>query len=35
LPPSGVPAAEKNGVMEEEWLVWDNRAFMKQIGLAK
>jgi hypothetical protein len=25
----------KNGVMEEEWLMWDNQAFMKQIGLAK
>ncbi len=22
-----------NGVMEEEWLFWDNHAFMKQIGL--
>ena len=25
----------ENGVMKEEWLVWDNQAFMKQIGLAK
>jgi hypothetical protein len=24
-----------NGVMDEEWLMWDNQAFMKQIGLAK
>lgn len=24
----------KDGVMDEEWLVWDNLAFMKQIGLA-
>jgi predicted ester cyclase len=24
----------KNGVMVEEWLMWDNQAFMKQIGLA-
>jgi len=24
----------KNGVMLEEWLVWDNQAFMKQIGVA-
>lgn len=23
------------GVMEEEWLMWDNQAFMKQIGLAE
>ena len=23
----------KNGVMDEEWLFWDNQAFMKQIGL--
>lgn len=23
----------KNGVMDEEWLMWDNHAFMKQIGL--
>jgi len=26
---------DKNGVMDEEWLMWDNLAFMKQIGLAK
>lgn len=25
----------KNGVMVEEWLMWDNLAFMKQIGLAQ
>jgi hypothetical protein len=24
----------KQGVMEEEYLFWDNDAFMKQIGLA-
>ncbi len=24
----------KSGVMDEEWLVWDNLSFMKQIGLA-
>ncbi len=24
----------KDGVMDEEWLFWDNLAFMKQIGLA-
>lgn len=25
----------KNGTMAEEWLIWDNQTFMKQIGLAK
>lgn len=25
----------ENGVMKEEWLMWDNQAFMQQIGLAK
>jgi len=25
----------ENGVMKEEWLYWDNHAFMQQIGLAK
>lgn len=25
----------ENGTMVEEWLFWDNQAFMKQIGLAK
>jgi len=25
----------ENGVMKEEWLYWDNQAFMRQIGLAK
>jgi len=24
----------KNGVMDKEYLFWDNQAFMKQIGLA-
>jgi hypothetical protein len=24
----------ENGLMVEEWLYWDNQAFMKQIGLA-
>lgn len=24
-----------DGVMDEEWLMWDNQAFMKQIGLAE
>ena len=25
----------KDGVIDEEWLFWDNQAFMKQIGLAQ
>jgi len=25
----------KNGVMDEEYLFWDNQEFMKQIGLGK
>jgi len=25
----------ENGLMKEEWLMSDNQAFMKQIGLAK
>lgn len=25
----------KDGVMDEEWLYWDNQAFTKQIGLAQ
>ncbi len=25
----------KDGVMDEEWLMWDNQSFMKQIGLAQ
>lgn len=25
----------KNGVMDEEWLFWDNQSFMKQLGLAQ
>lgn len=41
IPPTGkayrLPMATighwKNGVMSEEWLFWDNAAFMKQIGL--
>jgi hypothetical protein len=24
----------KNGVMDEEYLFWDNQSYMKQIGLA-
>ena len=24
----------KNGVMDEEWLYWDNQTYMKQLGLA-
>jgi predicted ester cyclase len=24
----------KDGVMDEEWLMWDNMSFMKQVGLA-
>ncbi|MGH7693870.1 MAG: ester cyclase, partial [Gemmatimonadaceae bacterium] len=24
-----------DGVMDEEWLSWDNQAFMRQIGLAQ
>jgi hypothetical protein len=24
----------KNGLMDEEYLFWDNQAFMKQAGLA-
>lgn len=42
IPPTGKPfkltmvtiGHWKNGVMDEEWLMWDNQAFMKQIGLA-
>lgn len=41
IPPTGKPfklsmvtiGHWKNGVMDEEWLMWDNHAFMKQIGL--
>jgi len=41
IPPTGkalkLPMATighwKDGVMDEEWLFWDNQAFMKQIGL--
>jgi predicted ester cyclase len=41
IPPTGKPfkltmvtiGHWKNGVMDEEWLIWDNQAFMKQIGL--
>lgn len=43
IPPTGkkfkLPMATiglwKDGVMIEEWLFWDNQAFMKQIGLAE
>jgi hypothetical protein len=42
IPPTGKPFKIKmctvghwtNGVMDEEYLFWDNLAFMKQIGLA-
>ena len=41
IPPTGKPfkltmvtiGHWKDGVMDEEWLMWDNQAFMKQIGL--
>lgn len=43
IPPTGksfkLPMATfghwKNGVMVEEWLYWDNQAFMKHIGLTQ
>jgi len=43
IPPTGkafrLPMATighwKDGVMDEEWLYWDNLAFMKQIGVAQ
>jgi hypothetical protein len=43
IPPTGKPfklymvtiGHWKGGVMDEEWLMWDNQAFMKQIGLAQ
>ena len=43
IPPTGKPfkllmatfGHWKNGVMDEEWLFWDNQTFMKQIGLAQ
>ena len=43
IPPTGKPfklpmvtiGHWKDGVMDEEWLIWDNQAFMKQIGLAQ
>lgn len=43
IPPTGksfkLPMATighcKDGVLVEEWLYWDNQAFMNQIGLAK
>lgn len=25
----------ENGVMREEWLIWDNQSFMRQVGLAQ
>jgi predicted ester cyclase len=42
IPPTGKPfklqmatiGHWKNGVMDEEYLFWDNQAFMKQVGLA-
>lgn len=42
IPPTGKPfkltmvtiGHWKDGVMDEEWLMWDNQTFMKQIGLA-
>lgn len=42
IPPTGKPfklsmvtiGHWKNGVMDEEWLMWDDHAFMQQIGLA-
>lgn len=43
IPPTGKPfklsmvtiGHWKDGVMDEEWLMWDNQAFMKQIGLGQ
>ena len=43
IPPTGKPfkldmvtiGRWENGVMQEEWLFWDNHAFMQQIGLAE
>lgn len=43
IPPTGKPfklpmatiGLWKGGVMIEEWLFWDNLAFMKQVGLAQ
>lgn len=43
IPPTGksfkLPMATiglwRDGVMVEEWLFWDNQAFMKQVGLAQ
>ena len=43
IPPTGKPfkldmctvGHWKDGVMDEEYLFWDNQAFMKQVGLAK
>jgi predicted ester cyclase len=42
IPPTGKPfklamttiGHWTNGVMDEEWLFWDNHAFMQQIGIA-
>ena len=42
IPPTGKPfklamttiGHWANGVMDEEWLFWDNQAFMRQIGIA-
>jgi len=33
IPMATIGRWNKDGVMEEEWLFWDNAAFMKQIGL--
>jgi len=43
IPPTGKPfkltmvtiGHWKKGVMDEEWLMWDNQTFMTQIGLAQ
>jgi hypothetical protein len=43
MPPTGKPFTLtmctvghwKNGLMDEEYLFWDNQSFMKQIGLAQ
>ena len=43
MPPTGKPfkltmctvGHWKNGLMDEEYLFWDNQSFMKQIGLAQ
>jgi hypothetical protein len=43
IPPTGKPfklsmvtiGHWKDGVMDEEWLMWDSHTFMKQIGLVQ